>query len=92
MFKVPPTSLKQGDVNPGKKGRSNNHETSEDSVSQTPSNVSEVSDENAPILGRRAERGKALAGNLSGDSDSSDSDWDSSIYQVFIIINLFFFK
>ncbi|EEB12645.1 PDZ domain-containing protein, putative [Pediculus humanus corporis] len=54
-------------------------DTSEDSISQTPSNeVSEISDENAPILGRRGERNKISNENITSESDSSDSDWDSS--------------
>lgn len=53
---------------------------SEDSTSQAPSNVSEISDENVPILGRRAERrSAALAVPEPGSDDSgnSDSDWES---------------
>lgn len=61
-----------------KRNRGTPHDTSEDSISQTPSNISELSDENAPILGRRAERGKAFNENISENSDSSDSDWESS--------------
>lgn len=62
-------------------------DTSEDSISQTPSNeVSEISDENAPILGRRGERNKISNENITSESDSSDSDWDSSK----VIIYLFF--
>lgn len=51
-------------------------EGSEDSVSQATSNVSEVSDENAPILGRRAERSRVVV-HGSEESDNSDSDWES---------------
>ena len=59
--------------------------TSEDSTSQAASVVSEVSDEAAPILGRRAERerGSDTSATLSRHTDShsehsddSDSDWD----------------
>jgi hypothetical protein len=63
--------------------------TSEDSASQAASVVSEVSDEAAPILGRRAEReqgshrGSDTSATLSRftdshseRSDNSDSDWE----------------
>lgn len=63
--------------------------TSEDSASQAASVVSEVSDEAAPILGRRAEReqgshrGSDTSATLSRQTDShsersdnSDSDWE----------------
>ncbi|KAK6641203.1 hypothetical protein RUM44_012912 [Polyplax serrata] len=76
--KVPHLSIKPGDLNQGKRPRSNPPDTSEDSVSQSASNMSELSDENAPILGRRRELGRAVTENVSDDSDSSDSDWDSS--------------
>ncbi|XP_063243718.1 protein inturned [Bacillus rossius redtenbacheri] len=49
--------------------------TSEDSASQT---ASVLSDEAAPILGRRAERGRAPA---SGSQSSGDSDSDWEAYQ-----------
>jgi hypothetical protein len=63
--------------------------TSEDSASQAASVVSEVSDEAAPILGRRAERERGshrgsdtsatpsrLTDSHSEHSDDSDSDWE----------------
>jgi hypothetical protein len=62
---------------------------SEDSASQAASVVSEVSDEAAPILGRRAERERGshrgsdtsatpsrLTDSHSEQSEDSDSDWD----------------
>ncbi|XP_068082746.1 protein inturned isoform X2 [Anabrus simplex] len=64
--------------------------TSEDSASQAASVVSEVSDEAAPILGRRAERERGshrssntsvnvsrLTDSHSEHSDDSDSDWEA---------------
>jgi hypothetical protein len=63
--------------------------TSEDSASQAASVMSEVSDEAAPILGRRAERERGshrgsdtsaapsrLTDSHSERSDDSDSDWE----------------
>lgn len=63
--------------------------TSEDSASQAASVMSEVSDEAAPILGRRAERERGshrgsdtsatpsrLTDSHSEHSDDSDSDWE----------------
>ncbi|XP_011298415.1 protein inturned [Fopius arisanus] len=47
-------------------------QTSEDSMSQGTGAVSEISDEAAPILGRRATRGRTLT--TSRQSDNSDSD------------------
>ncbi|XP_069695408.1 protein inturned isoform X2 [Periplaneta americana] len=64
--------------------------TSEDSASQAASVVSEVSDEAAPILGRRVERERGshrgsdtsatpsrLTDSHSDHSDDSDSDWEA---------------
>lgn len=63
-------------------------ENSEDSVSQAPSNVSEVSDENAPILGRRAERVKNAHSRPGSESENSDSDWES-FKVTYIILQCF---
>lgn len=49
------------------------YETSEDSASQAASSV--VSDEAAPILGRRAEREHAGDSRLSDSDFSDDLDW-----------------
>lgn len=69
------------------KNRKMSHgDVSEDSTSQALSNVSEISDENIPILGRRAERRTAAAAAAastcvpeptSDESGNSDSDWES---------------
>jgi len=76
----------------------------EDAFSQTPSNVSNPSntsnasesDENAPILGRRAERSGLSAGTLApvsrdsddSQSDSSDSDSDWGSFKVSILVSI----
>ena len=53
-------------------------QTSEDSMSQGTGAVSEMSDEAAPILGRRATRER----NIASSRHSDDSDSDVDMYRV----------
>lgn len=79
MFSESPLlmEIKQSSENILKSSKISYAETSEDSTSQAPSNQSEISDENAPILGRRAERSCVLPEMISDESENSDSDWES---------------